>query len=349
MLSVIALSLALAGSIQTVELPAPPGGWGVYYTTTTANSVSGIELGRELKEHGSKIITIDIQTGYGKLAYDSQHPLSKDLDNVHVIYDDPMAMLDRYHELGYYVIARFVMFKQGNLAYERPDWMLKDKGTNIPYETREGRVWLDSSNPELRLYLIDIAKEIATLGFDEIQFDYVRFPSAGKGGKIYYSWGRDAEITRDESITEFVAMAAEELHKMGVPLSLDVFGIIAWNDLDWRLIGQNLPELAKHVDYLSPMGYPSHFGAGFAGYPDPGNQEYEITKVTMQKFITQTLNTGVRYRPWIQGFALGSNNFGGGYIENQVRALQELGIGEFIVWNARNDYWATMEADFDSE
>ena len=96
---------------------------------------------------------------------------------------------------------------------------------------------------------------------DEIQFDYVRFPEGGKGGYVGYSFTGDSAMTRDQALTSFVAEISESLHAMGVKTSVDVFGIVVWDNVSWKVIGQNVTELAKHVDAIYPMPYPSHFGS----------------------------------------------------------------------------------------
>lgn len=346
MLSAVLTSFLLAQSVEFTALPVDfKQNWGVYFTASTAVNSRGLDLAQQIKNKGSSIIVVDMQYGGGRLAYPSKIPLSVKLGNTGNLIKDPYKLVADFHNQGYYVIVRYVLFKQWHLTHAKPEWSLKNKWNDKPFTSQGGLTWLDPGNPELKRYLTDVILEITDFGFDEIQFDYVRFPEAGRGGKIYYTFTGDPQKTRDQVITDFVKEISEILHFISVPVSLDLFGIVVWNDLDWRLIGQNVPELAKHVDYLSPMPYPSHYSPGFLGCRNPAVCEYKIVKETMEKFLMQTYETGVRMRPWVQGFAMKVPRFGPRYIESQVKALRDIGIDQFLIWNASNNYWAVFKAN----
>ena len=290
------------------------------------------------------MIIFDVQDSGGHLAYPSNLASSYDLKNRGTKIADLAATVKRLHEKGFYVVARYVLFKNGFLARARPDWTLKRKGTKSPFVSRDGPIWLDPGNPELKEYLTDVGREIAFSDVDEIQFDYVRFPEGGKGGYVGYSFTGDDAMTRDQALTSFVAEISESLHAMGVKTSVDVFGIVVWDNVSWKVIGQNIVELAKYVDVIYPMPYPSHFGPGWGGHRNPADEPYFFVQETTKKFLEQTAGTKVKIRPWLQGFALRAHNFGPNYIKEQVRALNDIGVQEFTVWNAANNYWATLGA-----
>lgn len=290
------------------------------------------------------MIVFDVQDSGGHLAYPSNLASSYDLKNRGTKIADLAATVKRLHEKGFYVVARYVLFKNGFLARARPDWTLKRKGTKSPFVSRDGPIWLDPGNPELKEYLTDVGREIAFSGVDEIQFDYVRFPEGGKGGYVGYSFTGDSAMTRDQALTSFVAEISESLHAMGVKTSVDVFGIVVWDNVSWKVIGQNVTELAKHVDAIYPMPYPSHFGYGWGGHKNPADEPYFFVQETTKKFLEQTAGSKAKIRPWLQGFALRAHNFGPNYIKEQIRALNDIGIQEFTVWNAANNYWATLGA-----
>ena len=290
------------------------------------------------------MIVFDVQDSGGHLAYPSNLASSYDLKNRGTKIADLAATVKRLHEKGFYVVARYVLFKNGFLARARPDWTLKRKGTKSPFVSRDGPIWLDPGNPELKEYLTDVGREIAFSGVDEIQFDYVRFPEGGKGGYVGYSFTGDDAMTRDQALTIFVAEICESLPAMGVKTSVDVVGIVVWDNVSWKVIGQNIVELAKYVDVIYPMPYPSHFGPGWGGHRNPADEPYFFVQETTKKFLEQTAGTKVKIRPWLQGFALRAHNFGPNYIKEQVRALNDIGVQEFTVWNAANNYWATLGA-----
>lgn len=316
---------------------------GIYLTVQTIASPRGDELIDQFKERGGNMIVFDIQSG-GQLAYPSTVPLSIELDNRLEMIPDLPALVRKLHDKNFYVVARFVLFKNGFLARKKPQWALKTKGTQRVFANRDGQVWLDPANPDLKNYLIDISRELAFNGADEIQFDYVRFPEGGKGGYIGYSYTGQGTSTQERTITNFIAQAADSIHDLHAKVSVDMFGIVVWDNISGRLIGQNVAQLAQHVDAIYPMPYPSHFGPGWGGHRNPADEPYFFVQETTKKFIEQAVGTQAQIRPWLQGFAMGVSIFGPNYIKEQIRALTDINTNSFAVWNAANNYWATLQA-----
>lgn len=317
---------------------------GIYLTSSTATNVSGANTIQALKDHGGNLLVVDVQSSGGRLAYPSYVPLSIELDNRSDQIPNLAKRVKELKDRGFYVVARYVLFKNGFIAAKKPQWALKKRGTGSPFYTGEGPIWLDPQHPELKKYLIDIGMELALSGFDEIQFDYVRFPAGGKGGYIGYSFTDDDILTRDQAITDFIAEISDRLHLLGAKVSLDIFGIVVWDDISWRIIGQNIRDLGYHADAMYPMPYPSHFGYGWGGHTNPADEPYFFVQETTKKFLEQTRETNTAIRPWLQGFAMRVTNYGPNYIREQIRALADIGINEFAVWNARNDYSVTFPA-----
>lgn len=317
---------------------------GIYITSHTISNKTGEALIEQFSQAGGNMIVFDVQDSWGRLAYPSNIPLSIELQNRADRIKDLALTVQRLHEKNFYVVARYVLFKNGFIAKKRPQWVLKRKKTDRVFVSRDGPVWLDPANWEFKQYIFDINREIAEAGVDEIQFDYARFPEGGKGGYIGYSFTGDDIFTRDQVITNFIAEVADQLHTLGKYVSIDVFGIVVWENISWKVIGQNIAELAKYVDAIYPMPYPSHFGYGWGGHQNPANEPYFFVQETTKKFIEQTAGTGVQIRPWLQGFSLRVSRFGPNYIKEQIRALNDINIQEFSVWNAANNYWATLGA-----
>lgn len=331
---------AHAASVPELNVPLH----GIYLTSQTVGSQQSEALIDELAKLGGNLIVFDIQDAAGRFAYPSNIPLSIELDNRKDQIKNLSETVQKLHEKGFYVAARFVLFKNGYIAKRKPAWVLKRKGGKSAFISRDGPIWLDPGNPELQEYLIDIGREVAFAGVDEIQFDYVRFPEGGKGGYIGYTFTGDDVFTRDQAITDFVSKISEELHYLGTKVSLDIFGIVVWDNVSWKVIGQNIGELAKYVDALYPMPYPSHFGYGWGGHKNPADEPYFFVQETTKKFLEQTKDTDVKIRPWLQGFRMRVTQYGPNYIKEQIRALTDIGIDEFAVWNARNDYGVTFKA-----
>lgn len=344
-LPLVALIPSIVFFIETAQAPSYPDPLkGIYLTSYTVSNQQGAKLVDDWKAVGGNMIVFDIQDSGGHLAYPSNLASSFDLKNRGTKIADLATTIKSLHEKGFYVVARYVLFKNSFLARAKPEWTIKRKGTGRTFVSRDGPIWLDPGNPELKEYLIDVGREIAFAGADEIQFDYVRFPEGGKGGYVGYTFTGSDAMTRDQALTSFVAEISESLHAMGVKTSVDVFGIVVWDNVSWKVIGQNISELAKHVDAIYPMPYPSHFGPGWGGHRNPGDEPYFFVQETTKKFLEQTAGTKVKIRPWLQGFALRARSFGPNYIKEQVRALNDIGMQEFSVWNAANNYWATLKA-----
>lgn len=189
-----------------------------------------------------------------------------------------------------------------------------------------------------------IAESAALSGVDEVQFDYIRFPA--EGSAQYASYPHEKEgVSRVDIICQFLKEVKERVSKYNTSLAVDIFGVTAWQSKnDIESLGQDLKRMAKYLDVLSPMLYPSHFHYGYDGFDNPGAYPYYF------------VNTGVRQAgeilsgevtvlvPWIQGFDLRSPNFGPGYIMEQVRGAKEAGVERFLIWNARNVYDVSFSA-----
>lgn len=331
-------SLLLSGLLELVDIEPPEHPKGVYVTSSTANSNRLAEIVTSLKTHGLNLIVFDIQTSGGKLAYDSDVAEVNKLGLETPLYKNLREFVQPLRKQGIYTAARFVLFKQYDLAHRKPQWALRTKGTGTPFETREGLTWLDPSHPELQQYLLSVVREIAESGVDEIQFDYVRFPEAGKGGYIGYETF-DKTKTREEILTDFIRMASETLRPYRTKVAIDIFGIVVWsNGVDSRIIGQNVSELSKYVDVIYPMAYPSHFGPGYGGHRSPADEPYFFVNQSLKFFQREMAGKRAKLRPWIQAFPYRVSNFGRGYVQEQIRAAKDLGIDEYALWSPGNKY-----------
>lgn len=319
------------------HMPVPTKMAGIYLAANTLVSKKGEFLVSELIKNGGNTIVVDVQAG-SKLSYPSTLPLSLELGNVGKQVLDMRAAIEKLHQKNMYVVGRFVLFKSQFLAALKKEWTLKDKRTGKPFANREGAIWLDSGNPELIAYYADICRELAELGFDEIQFDYVRFPEAGKNGYIGYTYTGMENTTREQTIVNAVTTLGQALHDKGVKVSIDVFGIIVWDKVSGPIIGQNITALAPHVDAIYPMSYPSHFGPGWGGHKNPGDEPYFFNYETTKKFVEQTAGSGAQIRPWLQGFVYRTAKFDSEYVFQEIKAVTDLGLSQFVVWNAANNY-----------
>jgi hypothetical protein len=206
------------------------------------------------------------------------------------------------------------------------------------WSDREGLSWTDPFKKEVWDFNIAVAVEAAQHGFDEIQFDYMRFPDVR--GLVFSM--PSTEANRVKAIAEFLQTARQKLTPYNVFLAADLFGYVCWN-LDDTGIGQTLENVSPHLDYLSPMLYPSGFHVGIPGYSDPVAHPYEIVYRSLARARERSGLATVRFRPWLQAFrdyAFDRRPYGGREIMQQIKAADEFGSNGWMLWNPRNEYSA---------
>ncbi len=224
---------------------------------------------------------------------------------------------------GIYTIARIVTFKDNPLALARPDLAVKTRNGSI-WRDREHLAWADPFKTEVWDYNIGVAVEAAKAGFDEIQFDYVRFPDA-QGVVLFLP---STEKTRINAISAFLQEARKRLTPYNVFLAADIFGYVCWN-LNDTGVGQRLEELMPLLDYISPMLYLSCFQFGIPGYRNPVEHPYEIVYNSLQRAQERTRLPSIRFRPWLQAFkdyAYDRRPFTGKEIRTQIQAAEADGL-----------------------
>ena len=281
-------------------------------------------------------VVIDVKGDRGRIPYKSAVPLSAQVGAQSTLtIKDIEGLLKSLRGKGIYTIARIVVFKDNPLASAKPDWAVKLPGGAI-WHDREDLAWTDPFNEQVWEYNLAVAEEAARYGFDEIQFDYVRFPDA-RG--LVYSMPNTME-NRVRAVSDFVRSARRKLVPYNVFVAADIFGYVCWN-LDDTGIGQRLDQLAPYLDYLSPMLYPSGFHVGIPGIRDPVAHPYEIVYRSLARAKERTGLPGVRFRPWLQAFrdyAFDHRPFTGKEIGLQIKAATDFGSNGWMLWNPSNVY-----------
>lgn len=313
--------------------------WGIYLTGYYSVSDEGQRLIQELKNRGGSLVVFDVKEIDGFVFYPSKVPMVAQTGaDSHVVIPDLANYVRYWHEKNVYLAARVVIFKDINLARSRPDLAIKDQNGGL-WQNSEGSVWVDPSQPETQQYILDLVEEIAQSGVDEIQFDYIRFPTLGPVESTKYNFDEE-NIEKYEIIRNFIARTHDRLRPYGTKLSLDVYGVIAWNDgYDSRSTGQRMECLGPYIDVVYPMVYPSHFGPGFAGYDNPGDYPYYFVAESIRLFRYYLEGTDTVIRPWLQAFSWRVSNYGWWYVDEQVKAAHDEGVDEYALWNAGNRYF----------
>ena len=314
----------------------------IYLTGLMAGSDRGMKIVRRWREADGNAVVFDIKDSDGTVNIAFQHPLL----GTHKTYIHDLAKYTHFlHAQGMHAIARIAMFRDERLVVSHPELAVKSKKSGQSWRENGKLVWTDPSRIDVQEYDIALAQAAVAGGADEIQFDYVRFPAEGDQKDASFSFQKShPEWQRSDVIADFLRRAYTSLHPKGVLLSLDVFGVMAWQrSVDLSHTGQDIVRMAKYCDVLSPMIYPSHF-FGMDGIARPGDEPEHFIGESMDRFAKITAGSGVVIRPWLQAFAWRTKTYSPKYIEVQVLTAKNKGGVGFLFWNANNNYSKPYEA-----
>lgn len=323
---------------------------GIFLTANTAGIASSLDnLINLANETEINAFVIDVKNDFGNVTYDMNLPMVDQIGAEYHAIKDIDAVMDKLYDNNIYPIARIVAFKDPYLSSHVTDYAIKNKdGSLFKYKDIS---WISPYNEDAWKYIVDIAKEAAKSGFKEIQFDYIRFEATHSLEQADFGTV-DSTENRMEVIVRFIEYAQKELEPYDVVVSADVFGTIIVSDIDAKMIGQNYLEMAKRLDVICPMVYPSHYGRGYYGVPaskSPDFYPYEIIYGSMMDSnkVLSNISEGENkpiVRPWLQAFTasyLGSGNYmtyDGNAIKKQIQAVNDAGLEEWLLWNSGNRY-----------
>ena len=225
-------------------------------------------------------LVIDVKNDEGRVVCEMDTPLVSQIGAVKRYVQDMPSLVQKCKEKGIYLIARIVAFKDPFLAAAKPEWSLHNADGTVFYD-KDGLAWVNPYEPGVWDYLVEVSKGAIELGFDEVQFDYVRFST--DSGMKQVDFGPLAEgKTKEDAVTEFVSYAADALHAMGAAVSADVYGVVIDSEIDQQIVGQDYSQLCSVLDAISPMVYPSHYGPYNYDIPVPDAQPYDTVLAAMQ-------------------------------------------------------------------
>jgi hypothetical protein len=316
---------------------------GLYYTGTNAGSERLLSSLDSLIDAGINTVVFDAKDITGIVNYNSRVPEVNDLGmNAKRSIDDIDKLIRAFKSRGIYVIARIAVFRDQMLAKRAPDLAIKSKKTGKLWNEGTAEIWCDPTNRDTQDYNLSIAVELAEKGVDEIQFDYIRFPTGGTLDDARFEWSYGV-MPKDKSIEHFLARAYKEISQRNVNLSIDVFGVIAWgHDPDIMKTGQRIELLSRYCDVLSPMLYPSHFNDNFDGYSKPGDAPYYFINEGCNRFKQRSSKALIR--PWLQAFGWKVSNYNERYIIEQISASNNAKAQGYLFWNAANNYDTVIRA-----
>lgn len=309
----------------------------VYLTAYSANSPAKMaQIINLLDTTELNAVVIDIKDYTGYVLYDSQVSLVKKLGTKKVLIKDVPGLIKKLHEHNIYVIGRQTVFQDPILAQKKPDWAVLSSNGGL-WRDFKGLSWVDATKKEVWQYNIAIAKEAVALGFDEMNFDYVRFPSDGSIKTMRFS---DLKGSKHETMAEFYKTLGQELADEPAWLSLDLFGMTmeakGENDMN---IGQRIVDAVDNVDYIAPMMYPSHYPPGHLKFANPADHPGEIFEYGLKLGTPLFEGKRAKLRPWIQAFNLGAT-YGADKIRIQIDKIEKYTDAGFMMWNASNRYTA---------
>ncbi|MET3683376.1 hypothetical protein ABID56_001471 [Alkalibacillus flavidus] len=332
---------------------------GIYLTGHSAGGSRFEDLVSFVNDTPLNSMVIDVKDDYGNVTYelDEDH-VAHDVSNS--IIDEPRAMLERLEKEEIYPIARVVVFKDTKLAEKRPEWSFRDGGS--VWKNGRDEAFVNPFVKDVWEYNLEIAKDAAELGFQEIQFDYVRFPEGfeHRDEELEYSRGEYDDASLDNvrervtAVNEFVEYAYQELEQYDIDVSVDIFGYTATIE-DAPGIGQNFLGISDNVDVISSMIYPSHWTPYF-GISEPDREPYKLVSEysKAENELLSQLDDAPTSRPWLQDFTASwlyspGNVFtyGGDEVTAQIQALYDNGIYEYLLWDASNNY--SRDANFDPQ
>lgn len=321
----------------------------IYMTACVAGTPSfRAKLVKLAKETEINSIIIDIKDYTGTVAFYTDHPMFKDNAGGGCKVADMEEFVKSLHNEGIYVIGRITAFQDPYIAKLYPDWSVKkNSDRSVNWKDRKGISFVDAGNQEMWRYLVELGKLSHTIGFDEINYDYIRFPSDGNMEDIYFPASNSILVANASStagaksvvLRGFFEYINKSFKDTGIVTSADIFGMTTTNYDDLN-IGQILEDAALNFDFVAPMVYPSHYPKGFNGYDDVNKYPYEIVNYSMKTAVSRLTAIGVsplKLRPWLQ-----DNDYPVHYtpemVRAQIQATYDAGLTSWMLWDAGNTY-----------
>ncbi len=320
------------------------------YMTSWVGGTSDLRnnLVRLVKETELNSVIIDIKDYSGAISFHVDNDLINQIGATENRIPDIREFIEFLHKNDIYVIGRITVFQDPIYANKYPNQAVQKESDKTVWKDYKKLSFVDVGAKPFWEYIVEISKESYNNGFDELNFDYIRFPSDGNMKDIYYPISEERVITDPEfgktnAINDFFVYLNKSLRDTDVVTSADLFGMTTTNSDDLN-IGQVLERIAPHFDYIAPMVYPSHYPNGFIGIANPATKPYEVVKYSMDKGVMRmkaASTTPLKLRPWLQDFDYGAV-YTPELVRAQIEAVYDAGLTSWMLWDASNTY--TKEA-----
>ena len=311
---------------------------GVHVTMALASVPGKIDEYLSLTKHGLNTLELDVKDENGEVGFRKPKvALAHEVDAAKDYYD-PVEVAQKAHAAGVYLIGRIVCFEDPTLTESAPGYAIRTTSGGV-WTTVAGLGWANPYDKRVWDYNVQLGIAAAKAGFDEIQFDYVRFPTDGDLSAAVFP--RKTKESKTAVITSFARYAGERLKPLGVRVSADVFGLSATRNMG---IGQRPKQLGQYLDTIYPMVYPSHFGPGEYNLPDPNAQPGRTVGLALRDFDRQLTGLDTRVVPWLQDFSLG-RTYTLADVQDQIEAARDAGAEGYLLWNAAGLYTRGALAD----
>jgi hypothetical protein len=321
----------------TQRFPAPAEVRGVHFSMHLANDQAAIKklIDAYDADTGLNAVELDVKNESGEIGFTEGMPSLAISSGSAQNYYEPRLIVEQLHAAGFYVIGRVVSFEDDVIAEKLPKRAIRTTDGAI-WKNHAGLGWMNPYAKANWTYLVDIAKAAGKVGFDEIQFDYVRFPTDGDLSNVKLN---RTKAKMESAIAGFLKHAVDELHPLKLRVSADLFGLAATRDLG---IGQNPRQLANIVDVMSPMIYPQGYASGEYNITCPVCNPHDLVAATMRDWQKAVVGGTAELRPWIQAYNWLGHPYGAGQVVAQVTASREFSIRGFLLWNATSVYQPDM-------
>lgn len=321
---------------------------GIYISAYVAGTPSMVDnLIAEMDRTEANALVIDLKDDFGRVACEMDSPLVQEVGSTKVYIRDIEGLMKKLDDHGIYAIARIPAFRDAWLGDVKPEWCIQ-KADGTVFRDRDGNAWVNPYKQEAWDYLAEIAIQAKKLGFEEVQFDYVRFCTEKGMQEAVFDEADVQGRSRTDIILEFMAHTYDRLKAEGLFVSADVFGAIINSSVNADSVGQIYGEMAKHLDYISPMIYPSHYADGNYGIDHPDIHPYETISAALNDSRKELYFAGrdgghiAVVRPWLQDFTASwlANHitYGGPEVRAQIQAVYDCGYDEWMLWDASCKY-----------